>query len=761
MEDDAADMASEDNLPLGIGASQFGSENGDEEDIMPQRTLPFSLGYSDPVGHIDRAESPASSYNSMHSTSWSDTWEDQEPTETQVHLDRRDSSASSSFSFNSDDEDVNMEENAEESSRKKSKSKDGGQKRQTAPVPMKPELQVDKNARHPAMTVDFAFKALSSCLKKLTEEEFKYFKKMLWERYPELFHDPLDLADLVNLVDKMLELCDLEVSLNITLVLLKSMNLKRLAEYLEGLCKRIKVRYELKLALKRKYTTVCQQGQPVPFESIYTDLYITDGINASVNIEHEFRPKIEDLAESKVNRQPLSSNDILAPENRRTRHVRSVVSKGSPGSGKSFAVQRFILDWTDDKTHTDIFFLLPLSFRELNQMLDKEYTLMDLIYVFYPEMKTVETLDFEGCPVMFICDGLDESQFPFEFRRTVYWCDTDKPASVQVLITNLIRGNLLYNTSVWVISRAGAIDVIPPEYCHQLLEVRGFNNDQREAYFRKTIEDPELAERVIAHIKASKTLYIMCHQPLFCWVASKVLQQQFQSLPRSADMPKTLTYLYTSLLRFHTQMCIQRLQNNPAEETKNITAEQMLIKLAKLSYSMLEKNEFQMEKEHFDEIEMDSYPAVVCSGLCAEYYREKFVMYQERVSCFSHPTLQEYMAALHVFYSFKKHGKNIFEQGKLKVMKVSLTDVLKSAVDKALSSKNCNFEIFLRFLLGLSVDANQELLKDILQISTSSTQQAREEMTRHIKKKIKENHYPEKNENLLRCIDELNPQLQR
>lgn len=187
----------------------------------------------------------------------------------------------------------------------------------------------------------------------------------------------------------------------------------------------------------------------------------------------------------------------------------------------------------------------------------------------------------------------------------------------------------------------------------------------------------------------------------------------------------------------------------------------MLIKLAKLSYSMLEKNEFHMEKEHFDEIEMDSYPAVVCSGLCAEYYREKFVMYQERVSCFSHPTLQEYMAALHVFYSFKKHGKNIFEQGKLKVMKVSLTDVLKSAVDKALSSKNCNYEIFLRFLLGLSVEANQELLKDILQISTSSTQQAREEMTRHIKKKIKENHYPEKNENLLRCIDELNPQLQR
>lgn len=50
MDDDAVDMASDNSLPLGIGASAFGSENGDEEDVMPQRTLPFILGFSGPVG---------------------------------------------------------------------------------------------------------------------------------------------------------------------------------------------------------------------------------------------------------------------------------------------------------------------------------------------------------------------------------------------------------------------------------------------------------------------------------------------------------------------------------------------------------------------------------------------------------------------------------------------------------------------------------------------------------------------------------------
>ncbi|XP_043077291.1 NLR family CARD domain-containing protein 3 [Puntigrus tetrazona] len=766
MEDDAVDMASDNSLPLGIGASAFGSENGDEEDdVIPQRTLPFSLGFSCPVGqYVERAESPANSYSSMQSDSWSETREEHEPSCTQVLLSRRDSSASSSEEFNSDDEDIHMETSAEESTRKKSK-KEGGVK-QHAPAPVKPELVVDPNEkRHPAMTVEFAFKALTSCLKKLAEDELKYFKKLLWERYPERFRDPLDGLDIVDLVDKMLELCDIEISLKITLALFNNMSFKKLAEYLQGLCKRNEVRYELKLTLKRKYEMVYegfnQQGQPVPFESVYTDLYISDGVSASINSEHEFRPKIEELAESgKVKRAPLTGNDIFSQQNVRARQVRSVLARGVPGCGKSFAVQRFILDWVDGKVHTDVFFLIPLQFKELNKMLEGEYTLMSLVSILYPEMKEIDTLDFEGCPVMFICDGLDDTQIPFNFRRTVYWCDVTRPATVQVLMTNLIRGNLLYNAYVWLISRAGSLDVIPPEHVHQLLLIRGFNNDQKEAYFRKNISDQDLAEKVIAHIKSSKTLFIMCHSPLFCWVASKVLQGQFQSLRTSAQLPITLTNLYTIILHGHTLMSIEKLKNDPTKDTKDLSADKLLIKLAKLSYMMLEKNEFQIEKEHWDVVGLaDSYPAMACTGLCTEYYREKFMIYTEKVSCFAQPTIQEYLAALHVFYYFKKHGKNVLEQSKLsKVLKVSLSDLLRSAVDKALSSKNSNYDLFLRFLLGLSVEANQELLKNILQISASSSLNAREETSRYINKKIKEGHFPEKTENLLRCIDELNPQ---
>jgi len=81
------------------------------------------------------------------------------------------------------------------------------------------------------------------CLKKLTQDELKHFKKIMWERYPELFRDPLDGLDIVDLVDKMLEICDIEVSLKITLALFNVMDFKKLTEYMLGLCKRSKSYY--------------------------------------------------------------------------------------------------------------------------------------------------------------------------------------------------------------------------------------------------------------------------------------------------------------------------------------------------------------------------------------------------------------------------------------------------------------------------------------------------------------------------------------
>ncbi|XP_030637759.1 protein NLRC3 [Chanos chanos] len=763
------DAASDNSLPFGQGASAFGSDQGEDEDIVPDRRLSLDFREWGPVDQgdrydVERAQSPPHSYVSMHSDGLSchpdDIDTDEEPPVTQVVLERHDSFSSSCYSTDSEDN----EEGEPKRKRKSRKKSSSSNQQQSAQPPLKPELLKDPNQkRHPALTVDFTFKALRSTLQKLVVEELKCFKKMVWNRYPECFRDPLDGLDIVDLVDKMLEVCDIEVSLKITDVILRDMNLKRAADYLQGLCKRNEVRYDLKMTLKRKYESIyegfAQQGQQTLFESMYTDLYITDGGDAAVNSQHEVR-EIEELAEEHSGKEEvITCKDIFDPEIVKSRHIRSMLTKGVAGIGKSATVQKFILDWVEGKAHQDIFFLLPLPFRELNSMENTKVSFMELIQALYPEMKEVETLDFEDCKVMFICDGVDDCLMGLDFRKTEYWCDPKEPTTVKVLITNLIRGNLLHSAFLWITSRPIAANLIPPERVHQLLEVRGFTDEQKDAYFRKKIPDQKMADKIIGHLKSTKTLYIMCHMPLFCWVACRTLQKEFQNAKPGAEPPKAITHLYTNLLLVLINMRTQKLQQNKTEEMWAADKE-FLMKLGKMAFIMLEKGLFRIEKEQWKEYDLDPQKAVVETGICTEFFREKFVMYQEKVHCFVHPTMQEYMAALYVFLSFKNNSKNVLDGNKLTRMfkEPSMVDLHKSALDRALHSKNGNYDIFLRFLLGLSMEANQDLLRGFLS-NTLASQQAQEETARIIRKKIKDNHYPERNENLSRCLDELSPRL--
>lgn len=506
----------------------------------------------------------------------------------------------------------------------------------------------------------------------------------------------------------------------------------------------------MKKTLKRMYEYVSegpdQQGRN-SFEDVFTDLHLTDGGEAAVNSEHEFR-QIQELQEDRRSKSThISLKEIFDHEIVERGHIRTVVSKGSPGTGKSFLVQRFILDWVDGKSHQNIFFLLPLPIKKLNQITEETIGFMDLICRLYPEMKEVDNLEFEECKVMFICEGLDECTTPIDFRNIAHWCNPNEPTKMDVLLSNLIKGNMLYSAYVWVTTRPVAINLIPADAIHQLIEVRGFSEEQREAYFRKTIPKKELAEKVIAHIKSCRTLYIMCHLPMFCWVVRRLLERDLQL----GELPKALTNFYTNLLFVHIKMRGQKLLSQDPE---------FFMKLGKMAFQLLEKGVFTIEKVHWKEYGLRVEDAVITAGVCTQFFCEKFMMYQEKVDCFIHPTMQEYFAALYVFLSFNKHKKNVLESPKFKMFSGShLLDVHKSAVDKALQAPNGNYNLFPRFLLGMSVEANQQMLSSILLFKPGSYQQVQEDTARYIKKKIKE--YPDKTENLQRCIDELFPDPQR
>ncbi|KAI1903159.1 hypothetical protein AGOR_G00024340 [Albula goreensis] len=525
------------------------------------------------------------------------------------------------------------------------------------------------------------------------------------------------------------------------------------------MCKRNEVQYELKASMKRKYTCIfeglAKQGSSTVFKKIYTELFITEGGNAGINTQHEVQ-KIENMVKTQHRRDVvMKCREIFDPEAGHKRFQRNVLMKGMAGIGKSACVQRFILDWAEGERHQDVYFVFPLPFQELNLMEAGQYSLMQLLHSFFPEMRKLEKIECcDDYKILFICDGLDECRLSLDFRRNESWCDVTQPTRLDMLLTNLIRGNLLPSALLWITSRAKASNRIPPDCVHQVVEVRGFNDAQKEEYFRKRLVDENLANRMITHLQSTKALHIMCHIPMFCWTASDILQRAFRGT--DGEIPKSLTQMFTHFLLVQLNTKVRKYHrkelNQMLEEEK-----EFLMKIGKLAFRMLEKDQLILNEEEWKESGISFEEGVVQSGLCTELFKEEFVMYHEKVSCFIHLYIQEYLAALFVLLSFKNSNRNVLDQPLRKLSRIfkepTLFDLHKSAVDIALQNSSGRFDIFLRFLLGLSVESNQELLRGILTPVGGSG--PLEKTAQYIRKKIKENHFPQRRENLTFCLIEL------
>ncbi|KAF4087706.1 hypothetical protein AMELA_G00073670 [Ameiurus melas] len=604
-------------------------------------------------------------------------------------------------------------------------------------------IQKDSDTTH-SNQLESIFKVLEHKVISLLKNELKRFKKLLSPDYPACSEREVkDEEDQSSVREGVLK---------ITLHFLKNMNHTDLANTLQNKLVPVhqrKLNSRLREKCKRINEGISQHGSSALLNEIYTDLYITEGWNGDVNNQHEVR-QIETVSRRPATQEtPIKCNDLF-----KEKSIRRVLTKGVAGIGKTVSVQKFILDWTEGKANQDVTFMFPLPFRELNLMKQKNLSLMDLLHHFFPEIKELRLIDCEINKVLFIFDGLDECRLPLNFQKNERLCDVTESASVDVLLTNLLKGNLLPSALLWITSRPGAANQIPPECVDQVTVVRGFSDPQKEEFFRKRISDQSLANKIILHMKSSRSLCIMCHIPVFCWISATVLQRMLGET-ESGEIPKTLTQMFTHFLicqiKHKDQMYHQKCDPDPQQTRESILA------LGKLAFQQLEKGNLIFYEEDLRECGTDVREVSVYSGVCTQIFREEFGLHLGKVFSFVHLSVQEFLAALYAFLSFM--NKNVTEHQITDLSdlftKSDMSDLLRSAVDKALQSENGYLDMFLRFLLGLSLESNQTLLRDLLP-PTGSSSHSKQETVEYIKEKIRKNPSPEKSINLFHCLNELN-----
>ncbi|XP_041868273.1 NACHT, LRR and PYD domains-containing protein 12-like [Melanotaenia boesemani] len=556
-----------------------------------------------------------------------------------------------------------------------------------------------------------------------------------------------------------------EALVKITVDFLRRMKQEELAERLQSKYFAPACQHKLKSGLKKKFQCVfegiAKAGNSTLLNQIYTELYITEGETAEVNDEHEVR-QIE--TSSRKPHRPettIRQEDIFKLPPGRDEPIRTVMTKGVAGIGKTVLTQKFTLDWAEDKANQDIQFTFPLTFRELNVLKEKKFSLVELVHHFFTETKEAGICSFEEFQVVFILDGLDESRLPLDFHNNETLTDVTESTSVDVLLTNLIRGKLLPSARLWITTRPAAANQIPLDCVGMVTEVRGFTDPQKEEYFRKRFRDEEQASKIISHMKTSRSLHIMCHIPVFCWITATVLEDVLKTR-EEGELPKTLTEMYIHFLVVQTK--VKKVKYDGGAETDAHwipESRKMIESLGKLAFDQLQKGNLIFYESDLTECGIDITAASVYSGVFTQIFKEERGLYQEKVFSFVHLSVQEFLAALHVRLTFINSGINLVEEQQSHFrlstffMKPDSKHLHQRAVDEALQSPNGHLDLFLRFLLGLSLQTNQSLLQGLM-IQTGSSSQTNRETVQYIKKKISENVSAERSINLFHCLNELN-----
>ncbi|CAK6979848.1 NLR family CARD domain-containing protein 3-like [Scomber scombrus] len=521
-----------------------------------------------------------------------------------------------------------------------------------------------------------------------------------------------------------------------------------------------------------------EAGSEILLISIFTEVHITEGQSEEVNTQHEVR-QLETASKMKtLHDAPIKCQDIFKVLPDQQKRIRVALMNGVAGVGKTFSVLKFTLDWAQRSNNQDISLLILFSFRSLNLIKDKQYSLLMLIHVFYPTLQKLTAEKLAVCKVLFIFDGLDESRLSLDFNNSEVVSDVTQKSSVSVLLTNLIEGKLLPSALVWITSRPAAANQIPPSCVSRVTEVRGFTDAQKEEYFRRRFSDEEQSSTIISHIKTSRSLHIMCYIPVFCWITATVLDHMLTTDQRG-ELPKTLTDMYSHFLLVQTKRKKNKYDEGHETSPQELTEadRNLLLKLGRLAFEQLEKGNIMFYQEDLEQCGLDVTEASVLSGVCTEIFKRESVIFQKTVYSFVHLSVQEFLAAVYMYHCYTSRKtevlKDFLRESKQKsVLKkvsayfrnnppdsdhdfTSLDDFLKRAMEKSLRSKNGHLDLFVRFLHGLSLESNQSLLGGLLG-QTDNSPETIQRVINNLKKMNSGDISPDRSINIFHCLMEMN-----
>ena len=324
-----------------------------------------------------------------------------------------------------------------------------------------------------------------------------------------------------------------------------------------------------------------------------------------------------------------------------------ILVEGAPGVGKSTFAWKLCRQWSKGKILQQYRLVVLLSLRE-KRVREKTKAASDLFRRCEPT--AIEGICRSGGEgVLLVLDGWDE--LPAELRgKDSFFLD-------------LVQGQELPDATVVVTSRPHASEVIVSE-CQdrifQHIEIMGFSQGNVLVYMRSSAgDDAKLLQGLQTYTSCYPHIRSMMYNPLNAAIVVEVYKNSWKE---ESTIPKTLTELYSSLIR---TLLLRYLREHPVHCNRKWTRRlrqfsdlppdvyQQLYRVSRVAYEGISNNQqviFSDLPEDFDSLGlMQCVPELYVDEGAALSYN------------FLHLTVQEFLAAFHLSQQSTEEQIEIFK----------------------------------------------------------------------------------------------------
>jgi len=396
----------------------------------------------------------------------------------------------------------------------------------------------------------------------------------------------------------------------------------------------------------------------VKTDDVFTNLLIQHGRKPVEDESHlerkEFLRRYGQVSET---HQVKHCQEIFVRTNVENSNPRSILLTGKTGIGKTLFSQKLIRDWADDNLFQvnteaevpDFKFAFLLTFRQLNLLEGNPVTLREILSrsSVLDDHSIIDESLFEYIAnhpeeVLIVLDGFDEysqQDYIASHLDEKYPNNAQEQMPVAALLAKLIKGKILRGSVVITTSRPDESDQLKPGVrFDRFVEIAGFSEEQVKEYIEKYFkEDDNMKNTVLDHITKNEELVSFAHIPVLCFLMCSYMEYLLAESLSADSLPVKASDLYFEV--FNKFLLDHKRKEIPSESST-------LDKLSELAAELLLKKKFLFVKEDMTKFDLLEVESLRASGILHSGPPFRKSAFEEtKHFCFTHLTLQEYLAA--------------------------------------------------------------------------------------------------------------------